>query len=159
MTELKNEKHFIYSGGRFPDPGIRPVTYQQQFFQVELDLESEVFYSLRKKNGIKPYRINQCNTEDLESIKKFFEGNRNSFFLLFDNERLVGSILLLRNYIQSLSVARNYQRKGFGTKLAQYAVNYAFDKGYSSIELNTLPGNIDAEHLYRKLGFLELKTK
>jgi len=158
VTELKNEKHFIYNGGRFPDPGISPVSYQQEFFQLELDLESEVFYSLRKENDIKPYSINQCNTEELQSIKKFFESNRNSFFFLFDNERLVGSILLLKNYIQCLCVARNYQRKGYGTKLTKYAVNYAFDKGYNSIELNTLPGNIDAEQLYRKLGFLELQT-
>jgi ribosomal protein S18 acetylase RimI-like enzyme len=156
---LNNEKRFIYTGNRFPDPGISPVTYQQEFFQLQLDLESDVFYCLRKENDIRPYRINQCNTKELENIKKIFESNRNSFFFLFDNEWLVGSILLLGNYIQSLSVARNYQRKGYGTKLTEYAVNYAFDKGYRSIELNTLPGNIDAEKLYRKLGFLELQSK
>ncbi len=153
---MKGEKHLIYRGGKLPDPFIKPVTYKPEFFQKELDLESEVSYELRKSNDIQPYRINQSSSRDLEEIKAFFSKNSNSFFFLFDNDNLVGSILFLRNYIQSLSIASDYQRQGYGTKLTKYAINRILDKGYSSVELNILPGNIEAEYLYKKLGFVEV---
>jgi ribosomal protein S18 acetylase RimI-like enzyme len=156
---LKNEKHFIYRGGRFPDPDISPTVYQQEFLEKELDLESDVFHRLRMENDIKPYRINECNNEELESIKSFFSANKNSFFFLFDQNRLIGSVLLVGNYIQSLAVAKQFQRQGYGTKLTKYAINHVLDQGYSSVELNTLPGNTDAEQLYMKLGFIEVQMK
>ena len=115
-----------------------------------------MFYELRKSNGIQPYRINQSSSRDIEEIKAFFSKYINSFFFLFDNDNLVGSILFLRNYIQSLSIASDYQRQGYGTKLTKYAINRILDKGYSSVELNILPGNIEAEYLYKKLGFVEV---
>ncbi len=115
---MKGEKHLIYRGGKLPDPFIKPVVYKPEFFQKELDNESEVFYKLRKSNDIQPYRINQSSSRDIEEIKAFFIKSSNSFFFLFDNDNLVGSILFLRNYI--------------------------------------LPGNIEAEYLYEKLGFVEL---
>ncbi|NOY07332.1 MAG: GNAT family N-acetyltransferase [Spirochaetes bacterium] len=153
---MKGEKHLIYQGGRLPDPGLNIVTYTPEFFNKELDLESEVFYELRRSNDVQPYRINQSSSRDLEEIKTFFSNNRNNFFFLFDKDNLIGSILLLKNYIQSLSIATGYQSKGYGTKLTTYAINRILDKGYSSVELNILPGNIAAEHLYRKLGFVEV---
>lgn len=153
---MKGEKHLIYRGGKLPDPFIKPVVYKPEFFQKELDNESEVFYELRKSNDIQPYRINQSSSRDIEEIKAFFSKNSNSFFFLFDNDNLVGSILFLRNYIQSLSIASDYQRQGYGTKLTKYAINRILDKGYSSVELNILPGNIEAEYLYKKLGFVEV---
>lgn len=156
---MKAEKHLIYRGGKLPDPCIKPVTYKPEFFQKELDLESEVFYELRKSNGIQPYRINQSSSRDIEEIKALFSKNSKSFFFLFDNDNLVGSILFLRNYIQSLSIASDYQRQGYGTKLTKYAINRILDKGYSSVELNILPGNIEAQYLYKKLGFVEVTDK
>jgi ribosomal protein S18 acetylase RimI-like enzyme len=156
---LKKEKHFIYRGGRVPDPGISPTVYQREFLEAELDLESEVFHRLRMENDIKPYDINLCNREEQESIESFFGAHKNSFFLLFEKNRLVGSVLLVGNYIQSLAVAKQFQRQGYGTKLTKYAINHALDQGYSSVELNTLPGNTDAEQLYMKLGFIEAEVK
>ena len=153
---MKGERHLVYRGGKLPDPCIEPVTYKPEFFQRELDLESEVFYELRKSNGIQPYRINQSSSRDIEEIKAFFSENSHSFFFLFDDDNLVGSILFLKNYIQSLSIASDYQRQGYGTELSEYAINGILDKGYSSVELNILPGNMKAEYLYKKLGLMEL---
>jgi len=135
------------------------MVYQQEFLQRELDLESEVFHILRMENDIKPYRINECNNEELESIKFFFNANKNTFFFLFDQNRLIGSVLLVGNYIQSVAVGKQFQRQGYGTKLTKYAINHALDQGYGSVELNTLPGNTDAEQLYMKLGFIEVQMK
>ena len=155
---MQGEKHFVYRGNRLPDPGINTVIYGPGFFEMELDLESELFYELRKRNGILPYRINESTSKQIEEIRAFFYQNRNTFYFLFDLDKLIGSILFLRNYIKCLSIAKSYQRRGFGTKLTAFAINKIIDIGYTAVELNILPGNIAAEQLYRKIGFTEVNA-
>jgi len=152
------DKGFIYRGGNFPDPGIDAVCYNPKFFQIELDLESDVFSDLRRKNGIEPARINQSSPEDLDKIKGFFAKNKGSFYFLFhESGELIGSTLHIRNYIQTLSISKKYQRQGYGEKLSKYCINKILDKGYACVELNVLRGNINAERLYKKLGFVEVE--
>ncbi len=155
---MEGEKRFVYLGKKLSDPCINPVIYKPEFFQMEIDLESELFYELRKRNDILPYKINESSEKELAEIRTFFDKNRNTFYFLFDHDALIGSILFLRNYIQSLGIALCYQRKEYGTKLSVFAINKIFDSGYDSVELNTLPDNIEAEHLYRKIGFTEVET-
>ena len=129
------DKRFIYKGGKFPDPGIDPVCYNPGFFQIELDLESDVFFELRRKNGIEPVRINQSSLKDLNEIRDFFAKNKGSFYFLFqENGDLIGSILHVRNYIQSLSISRKYQRQGYGERLSKYCISKILDKGYDCVE-------------------------
>lgn len=151
------DKRFIYKGGKFPDPEIDPVCYNPSFFQIELDLESDIFFELRKENGIEPARINQSSPKDLDKIQDFFIKNKESFYFLFhQSDELIGSILHIRNYIQSLSISKKYQRQGFGEKLSKYCINKILDKNYACVELKVLKGNIKAERLYKKLGFVEI---
>lgn len=128
------------------------------FFQLEIDLESGVFYELRKKNGITPFALKDSTPPELEEIRQFFSNNSSSFFFLFngDNrteENLIGSILLLGNYIQCLAVASKYQRRGYGEQLVKYGVNYALAQGHKTVELTLVDGNTQALALYKKLGF------
>ncbi len=117
-----------------------------------------VLWELRKKNGIEPARINQSSPKDLESIKSFFSENKDTFYFLFHPcGDLIGSVLHKRNYIQSLCIAQEYQGQGYGEKLATYCINKILDKGYPSVELHILSGNIKAEQLYKKLGFVEIE--
>ena len=151
------EKRYIYNGNKFPDIDISPINYKSDFFGLELDLESDVCYEIRKLNGINPIKINESSKKDLNEIKDFFENNKKTFYFLFHkNGELIGSILYLRNYIQSLSISKKNQRQGYGEKLSKYCINKILDKGYSCVELNVLNGNIRAENLYKKLGFVEI---
>jgi ribosomal protein S18 acetylase RimI-like enzyme len=151
------DKRLIYKGQKFVDPGIDPVCYDRSLFQLELDRESDLFFDIRTKNGIEPARIGDSSSEALLSIGEFFFANRESFFFLFHQEGdLIGSILHLDNYIQMLCVSREYQRQGYGAKLAQYCINRILEEGYTSVELNILDGNVSAERLYSRLGFEEI---
>ncbi len=152
---MEKEKRFAYQGTKFLDPDIEPVTYRKEFFQKEIELESEAFYELRKANGIFPHRLSESGGEELRGIADFFDMNRDTFLFLFSGDELVGSILFLGNYIQSLSVAPRFRRKGYGTKLSMFAINRILESGYSSVVLHTLPGNTAAERLYTALGFKE----
>jgi ribosomal protein S18 acetylase RimI-like enzyme len=83
----------------------------------------------------------------------FFKQNKQSFFFIYNGKELIGNILILNNYIQSLAVAKKYQRQHYGEKLVKYATNYILSKGYKDIVLNVMNGNTKAEMLYQKLGF------
>ncbi len=150
------DSHFIYSGGPFPDPGIKPLPYQAEFFKAELALESALFEDLRRAKGIEPARLDQSSPEELEGIRAFFNEHAQSFFFLFDEDgRLIGSILYLGRYIQCLAVDRAYQGRGWGRKLAAYAVNRILAQGPGAIELDVMEGNDNALAFWRALSFTE----
>ncbi len=149
MTDYK----LIYKGEKFSSVDINPLQYRDDFFQTELNLESDVFYELRKRNDIKPFRINESLSGQLLEIKQFFSNNKNTFFFLFDKGKLIGSILYIDNYIQSLSVNREYQKMGYGSKLTKFAVNRILSSNYSEVILKVMKGNVPALNIYKKLGF------
>jgi ribosomal protein S18 acetylase RimI-like enzyme len=149
-----SKTRYIYTGDKFIDVDISPVHYKQDFFDLQIQLESNVFYEHRKRNSIVPYKISDCSESELDEIETFFWNNRSTFFFLFDDHSsLIGSILILKNYIQSLAINKKFQRQGFGTGLSKFAINYIIDTDYDSVELNVLHGNTAAHKLYSKLGF------
>ena len=150
------ETRLVYIGGRVPEPPITPVCYHRDFFQLELELESEVFSEIRRRNGIEPARLHDSTPEELAKIGDFFLKCRESFYFLFhENGDVIGSILHIDSYIQSLCVAAKYQRQGYGDMLSRYCINRILDSGYDYVELDIIDGNRAAERLYRKLGFEE----
>jgi len=150
------ETKYIYSGPSFPPIEINPVIYQPVFFEAEINLESELFYDLRKANGITPYRLNESTAQDLKEIRQFFKDKKDGFFFVFDKKQLLGSVLCRDNYIQCLCVYPAVQRQGLGTALTQYAVNHIYSKGYKQVELHVMDGNEPAHGLYKKLGFFQI---
>jgi GNAT superfamily N-acetyltransferase len=153
---MDHEKRFEYTGPRSPDPGIVPCQYQPQHFKEQVDLESDVFYEIRMANDIKPYRLSESSSEELQGVAGYFADNTDGFYQLFHGETLIGSILFLGNYIQCLAVAKDWQRKGYGKRLTAFAINRILESGYSSVALHTLPGNDRAEALFAGLGFKEV---
>ena len=153
---VEGEKRFVYRGPRFPDPGITPVTYREEFFQPALELESDLFEEMRRDAGITPHRIADSDPEQLKGIAGFFIKHSETFLFLLEGDVLIGNTLFLGNRIQSLCVAKQYQRRGYGRKLTACAVNRILDGEYSTVVLETLPGNEIAERLYRSMGFQEV---
>jgi Acetyltransferases len=151
------EKKYRYTGKLFLEVDINPIKYSENYFFKELEMESIIFYELRKENNIKPYRVIESSDKELEEIKEFFDKNKDNFYLLTNNEELIGSVLIVENYIQSLCINKQYQRKGLGTKLIRYAINQLLiNTKYEYVELNILPGNTEAEKFYKKIGFKEV---
>ncbi len=147
------ETRYIYEGKCFQNVIVSPIIYEPDFFNLEIELESDVYYEIRKNNNILPYRLNQSTKKELNEIQNFYYNNKSTFFFIFNEKELIGSILILCNYIQSLTIAKKYQRNGYGTRLTQYAINFILNKGYKCVELSVLDGNIPAHKLYLELGF------
>ena len=78
---MKNEKHLIYSGDRFEKIDIDIQNYNNNYFSEEMKLESETFYKIRKMNNILPYKIEKSEENEKENIKKYFEKNKDNFYI------------------------------------------------------------------------------
>lgn len=149
-----NDIKMKYDREKFDIPFIPLATYRDGFFQLELDLESELFFEFRKNHGWLPHKINESSEVELKEIKEFFNKNKETFLFYFNNNDLVGSILYFDNYINSLSINKKYQRNGFGILLTKYAINKILDSGYKIVELNVFSDNINAINMYKKIGFV-----
>jgi ribosomal protein S18 acetylase RimI-like enzyme len=149
----RSEIKMIYNKGYCKIPEMSIVTYDDRYFNLELSLESELFYTFRKKHNWKPYRLEDASEAELRNIKAYFNKNKDSFYFYFKDGILVGSILFTNDFIQSLCVSGDYQRKGYGSLLTQYGINRALKKGYKIINLLVFDDNLPAINMYKKIGF------
>lgn len=98
---------------------------------------------------------------DIANIKQYYMQN-GCFWCLFDNEVLIGTVAIrvidIENKVIELKrmfVLPEYQGKGCGRMLLEYAIDYAGEKRYNKICLDTRKQFSAAQHLYRSSGFRE----
>ena len=60
--------------------------------------------------------------------------------------------------IALLCVRKEYQRKGFGESLLKQCIDRCFRKGFKKFYLHVATTNTSALKLYKKLGFIKVKT-
>ena len=71
------------------------------------------------------------------------------------NVAVEGNEVLL---IHALGVAPEYHRKGISRSMVEHAINLAKSSGKKAMRLDVLNGNLPAEKLYPKFGFLHIDT-
>ena len=78
-------------------------------------------------------------------------------YMLFDEAsgKNVGIVSVTENLIEDLYILQAEKKKGYGTKLLQFAVGQCTD----TPTLWILENNINAERLYRRMGFKETGRK
>ncbi len=69
---------------------------------------------------------------------------------------MMSSMLTGESHILNLCVAPDYQRKGYGSELLNYALSQAKQKGMSIIYLEVRRSNRNAIKLYDKMGFIQI---
>nr|WP_307991728.1 GNAT family N-acetyltransferase [uncultured Niameybacter sp.] len=57
--------------------------------------------------------------------------------------------------VHTLAIHPEYSGKGIGAQLLDFAKNYSLEKGMKAIRLDTAIGNIPAQKLYEKCGYIE----
>lgn len=126
--------------------------------------------------------ISKINDADIEEIVKIesdlfgnsawnkeqflYEMNENPFsfiYVLKKNEIVKGYIDLWITYdtaqIANLGVAREEWRKGYATKLMQYAIGAAIHEQCENITLEIRVSNEKAISLYEKFGFIRINIR
>jgi hypothetical protein len=118
----------IYDSMSFDLPEMILSNYTDDYFKLELDLESDIFYDLRVSNNISPNRINESSEIELSRIKQYFNTHKNDFYFYFIKDDLIGSSMHIENQINCLSIARKYQKMGYGSLLTKFMVNKIYQK-------------------------------
>jgi ribosomal protein S18 acetylase RimI-like enzyme len=62
-------------------------------------------------------------------------------------------------YITNVSVFKKYNGQGIATKLLNICINHARKNCFSEISLEVSKENQEAIYIYKKLGFIEFKSK
>jgi len=57
--------------------------------------------------------------------------------------------------IHDFSVSPLFRKKGIGVAMMEKIIDYAHEQGYAKVNLEVRHDNINAQHLYTKMGFTE----
>ena len=127
------------------------IPFEKKYYETYRAIYNDCFYKMRKSLGLKPY--NAC-----DSIEKLLS-KKDDIFLLIINEKLVGSVAVYGNEIDDLIVSKEFQNKGYGGKLLNFAVCLCQTRNMSQITLGVAKWNQRAISLYKSNGFIVSKIK
>jgi putative acetyltransferase len=100
--------------------------------------------------------------DELATLPTYYSPPKGQFFVARLDGQIIGSVALrpltdIDGEIKRLFLRAPYRRKGIGTALMNHIIQEAKAIGYHRILLDTLPSQIEAQRLYRKLGFEEIE--
>lgn len=103
-----------------------------------------------------------------DEVRRYSKRMRKIFYVIKSQGQVVGywiyyikPFLSLKGFkkksvIYSISVDRNFRRKGFGGKLLKESIKEMRLNGVSSVPLYVNTKNLPAIHLYEKIGFRKI---
>ena len=104
-----------------------------------------------------------------EKLVKYSKNLRNIFYVVKSRDKIVGycvyylkPALSLKGFekksvISSIATDRNFRGKGFAENLLRSSIEEMKVNGVSSVLLYVNTNNLPAIHLYKKIGFREIK--
>lgn len=110
--------------------------------------------------------LNKCTSfwdipENIDSYRLtelMRSGKRKAFAYQIGNDYVGGCALSVREedcgHFSFFAVAPDFRRKGIGSKMIDFAVNYFKDIGMKRIRLHVFKNNPDAIRLYERKGFV-----
>ncbi|KAM3938039.1 putative N-acetyltransferase camello isoform 1-T2 [Leptodactylus fuscus] len=111
--------------------------------------------------------VDQCHKEDLLDIEESYMASNNScFWVVESNGRviaMVGTQPLPRSsevmVLRRISVAKDQRHLGIASALCQKVIDFARQRGFKVVTLETSMIQVPAHKLYEKLGFQKTNVK
>lgn len=102
--------------------------------------------------------------DDLKEIKKNYLDNHGTFLIWLIDEKLIGMGGLLRIDTNTANIKRirvhpDYQQKGLSSEILAELEKRGRKLGYKKLIANTAKGNIPAEKMFLKAGFVPVEEK
>ncbi|MBO5303100.1 MAG: GNAT family N-acetyltransferase [Lachnospiraceae bacterium] len=124
--------------------------------EYHVELQGEIICFLRK---VMPESGRNLELDGRHSYYKDIFKNFEKFWCLYDEKKIIGTIAIKymdkgRCELKSLFLYKEYQGKKLGKFLLSTAIEYAKDKGYVKIYLDTLSTSENSIKLYKKTGFV-----
>ena len=122
------------------------VRYDPKYQEAIVDL-------WKKSNLVVP------QNDPVEDIRKKMEFQPDLFFIALEDGRLIGSVMVgyegHRGWMNYLAVLPAYQKRGYGRKLVEKAIDELRRLGCLKVNLQVRRSNISAVDFYKHLGFKE----
>ena len=136
-----------YKGSGFEKSGIECIPYDGKYFAEYQRIMNEGYHDLRKAIQVEPY---DC----MEGLEALQEEEVPCVYLLVRDGKLIGSIGVYGNELDNLVVAKEYQNRGFGTRLMLWGMERIREQNAEPITLSVVQWNKKAKRIYDRLGFL-----
>lgn len=97
--------------------------------------------------------------DPVEDIRKKLDFQPELFFVALLNDKVIGSVMVgyegHRGWLNYLAVLPDYQKRGYGRKLVEKAIDELRKLGCLKVNLQVRGRNISAVDFYKHLGFKE----
>ena len=140
-----------YTGNPVADPGIELIPFCDSFYPQYERIYNECFFDMRKALNIEPY--------DFYSDISQLQTKKENIFLLVENDIIIGSVGCFGCEIDDLIVNKQYQRRGYGALLLNWAVSHIRELSREPITLHAAEWNQSAVKLYLRNGFVIKKKE
>ena len=149
-----------YTGPGFSPSGLTVRPYGDCYYGTFLKLINEGFYQIRKDHDFKPYQIYADDAiTNPQTRQEVLEMEYDEHLLFFDGAELVGLAQLINSEIDTVTVLRALQGRGYGRCIMEYCVNLLLSRGHNPVVLHVLDSNPVAKRLYEKIGFNLVETR
>ncbi len=106
--------------------------------------------------NVPPY-TKQYDTEETD-YKTFLSNPEKTIFFAYADDELAGQIRVMKHwnayaYIDDVAVDTKFRRQGVGHALIERAIEWAKEKGFPGLMLETQNNNVAACALYERCGF------
>ena len=133
---------------------IKNIVPQHIFKKFLLELSAKTLYHFNPFGKINSQTVNSIVKNELTRKDKIK-------FFSFINDELISYSYLTKfekpskkhNCILGIVVADKWQKKGFGRKICEYMISYAWKKNLSKVWLTVFADNQKGLNLYKSLGF------
>jgi len=138
-----------YKGGAVAST-LPLVPFEEKYYEQYKKLMDDCFYEMRKALDIRPYEKHSYSLDEPTELKE-------NTFLLLDDDEIICAVTCSETDIKNVAVSLKHQRKGYGRKLTEFAINYMQNRGDATIKLTVTKWNENAIALYESLGFVITK--
>lgn len=99
---------------------------------------------------------------DLDNPDEFYIKKGGMFFVLLDEDQIIGTIGIINQgaglaELKRFYVDINYRGKGYGTKIFEKALEFCKNNGFKKIEFETGKAFKQGHEFYKKQGFKTVK--
>lgn len=107
-----------------------------------------------------PFDKSAYSDSDLNKIGETYGGNMDSFFVVEESKKIVGTVGVKEEtpseaLLRRLFVDSGHRKKGYGASLLNKAIEFCKDKGYKKVYFRCTDRMSDAMRLCVKKGFKE----
>jgi len=102
-------------------------------------------------------------TDELKTINKQYNKPGGALLIAYNGEDAIGcaGLRMINSEVAELKrmfVLTEYNGQGIGKKMLGIIIDIARELKYKKIKLDTLPGMIQAQRLYRSFGFVDIAS-